>query len=176
LTGSFDRGLHSDLLRALVLHPQRPASLYLGGTAGFFRSRDAGDRWLRLGTGLPDAEVHLLVLVAPSTLVAAVRTASGGSSLWKSPDLGASWQPAENGLPGGAALYQLAADPRRPATLYAATEKGVFVTDDAAASWQPLNAGLPVPVLSLAVDPHDPRQLYAGSLFRGLFTLPRSDR
>jgi hypothetical protein len=68
----------------------------------------------------------------------------------------------------------LAIDPASSATLYVATDHGVFVSDDAAASWQPLDDGLPgLPVSSLAVSSGPPRTVYAAILGAGVFALSR---
>src|SRR5215472_11165581 len=51
--------------------------------------------------------------------------------------------------PEGGRVSALAADPRNPATLYAATGAGIFKTTDGGANWTMLNLSQPGP---LAVD------------------------
>jgi hypothetical protein len=71
-------------------------------------------------------------------------------------------------------VQALAIDPAAPATLYLATDHGVFVTDDAARSWQPLDDGLPgLAVTCLAVPAGLPRSVYAGTDGAGVFGLTR---
>src|SRR5213593_4656623 len=58
----------------------------------------------------------------------------------------------------------LLADPERPETVYAGTDLGLYRTDDAGAKWQrldtPMNGSM---VWSLAIDPVDPRVMFAGT-------------
>jgi photosystem II stability/assembly factor-like uncharacterized protein len=71
--------------------------------------------------------------------------------------------------PEGGVVSALAADPRNPSTLYAATCGGVFKTPDGGANWRPVNSGLgeidcSVPGLgTLAVDPLNTGTVYAVS-------------
>jgi hypothetical protein len=67
-------------------------------------------------------------------------------------------------------VQSLVIDPRRPATVYAGTERdGVFASTDRGSSWRRLARGLlPVAIPSLAVDPDDGR-LYAGTYGGGVF-------
>ena len=68
----------------------------------------------------------------------------------------------------------LAVDPQNPATLYHASERGVFKSTDGGATWSPRNAGFPrqersLYVNVLAMDPTKPKILYAGTQDLGLF-------
>lgn len=71
-------------------------------------------------------------------------------------------------------VLAFAVNPRRPQTLYLACEYGVFKSTNAAGSWQRASKGLPgfkkyKLVGSLALDPRNPQNLYAGALRGGLF-------
>jgi photosystem II stability/assembly factor-like uncharacterized protein len=91
--------------------------------------------------------------------------------VFQSADAGATWTPASGGLPTGVAVYDLAADPAAPGTLYAATSGGVYVTRDGGALWSAINDGLPnLTVWTVAVDPVRPGVVYAGNA-AGLFEL-----
>jgi ligand-binding sensor domain-containing protein len=71
----------------------------------------------------------------------------------------------------GMVVNALLVDPISPTTLYAGTQKGVFVSEDGGISWQPLDASLPsLDVRSLAIDPASGR-LYAGTWGGGVFIL-----
>jgi hypothetical protein len=65
----------------------------------------------------------------------------------------------------------IVAAPAAPTAFYANLEGfGVQRSVDGGVTWTPARRGLaPVPVTTLAVDPHDPRRLYAGSETRGVF-------
>ena len=105
----------------------------------------------------------------------------------KSTDGGASWRPANSGLPrlrvkeptGKWITYTvgvttLVIDPAHPTTLYAAPYgRGIFRSTDAGNSWQSLNAGLSVlDVRALALAATG-RMLYAGTSGGGVVSLRR---
>ena len=58
-------------------------------------------------------------------------------------------------------MSSLATDPRRPATLYAGTPRGVAVSRDRGAHWQRILRE-PRGIETVAVDPHRPGTIWAG--------------
>ena len=96
----------------------------------------------------------------------------GNVTVFKSADGGASWQPADSGLPDDAFVTAIAIDPVHPTTLYAATAgRGVFASTDSGKSWHALNAGLTaLDVSALALDATG-RTLYAGTFRGGVVSL-----
>ena len=115
-----------------------------------------------------DVDVADLLLdpAFPRTLYASDALHGG---VWKSVDAGATWAPASGGLPIAKTFVvgELAADPAT-ATVYLATDRGVFATHDRAATWR-LLPGLPSPVVvSIDADPFRPGVVYAGTT-GGLF-------
>src|SRR5262249_41712812 len=96
-------------------------------------------------------------------------------TLHKSMDGGISWSDLvfkDLGVPA-TCILDFVIDPQRPSNLYAAFEYGgVFKSDDGGASWVSANSGLPpawccvgpsFSAVALAIDPRDPRTLYAVS-------------
>ncbi len=76
--------------------------------------------------------------------------------VFRTHDYGATWQRADGGLPQGAFVRAVRADPVREGLLYAGTEQGVFTSFDDGAHWQPLMLNLPrVPVRDLAIHGTD---------------------
>jgi photosystem II stability/assembly factor-like uncharacterized protein len=66
--------------------------------------------------------------------------------------------------PGGGLVLRIEVDPLSPATLYAATEVGVFKSTNGGGAWTAMNTGLPsLSIRCLAVDPQTPTTLYAGA-------------
>src|SRR2546426_10874837 len=58
----------------------------------------------------------------------------------------------------------LLADPDRPETVYAGTDLGLYRTDDAGAKWERLDTSMNGSMVwSLAIDPVDPRGMFAGT-------------
>ncbi|WP_158913535.1 glycosyl hydrolase [Caulobacter sp. S45] len=71
---------------------------------------------------------------------------------FRTEDFGKTWTPIANGIPEGAYVHVVRADPARKGLLYAGTEQGVFVSFDDGARWRPLRLNLPVvPVHDLVV-------------------------
>ncbi|HEY8020999.1 MAG TPA: hypothetical protein VIH93_07855 [Thermoanaerobaculia bacterium] len=151
-------------LGTVRIDPAHPWLVYVAGDRTF-RSRDGGITF----AGLPvDDGVFDLVLdpAFPRTLYASTGLTG---RLLKSVDAGASWAPASAGLPADPAFQtgELAVDPTTRA-LYAATNRGLYLSRDQGATWQPL-PGLPGPlVYAVAADPFRPGVVYAGTV-AGLF-------
>ncbi len=92
-------------------------------------------------------------MAAAGILAALTRTAAGQTGIWTS------------GGPLGGNVYCLAADPSRPATLYAGTDQGVYKSDDGGTTWRASNSGISsYRVQTIAVDPAAPTTLYVGTI------------
>jgi len=64
--------------------------------------------------------------------------------IYRTRDLGKTWEKTTNGLPAGVYVHVIKEDPVRKGLLFAGTERGVFVSLDDGDSWQPLQLNLPV--------------------------------
>jgi photosystem II stability/assembly factor-like uncharacterized protein len=64
--------------------------------------------------------------------------------IYRTRDLGQSWQPIVNGLPAGVYVHTIKEDPMRKGLLVAGTERGAFISFDDGDLWQPLQLNLPV--------------------------------
>jgi photosystem II stability/assembly factor-like uncharacterized protein len=161
------RPLESERVRmsVLVADPERPSVVYVAGEK-LFKSVDGARTWRPLGRGLEGGVRALAVDPGdPDVLYAATYVRGEGTRLFRSGDGGASWTPAADGLPSYRIVSSLATDPRNPGTVYAGTDRGVYVTRNDGRAWAPMNqglGGLAVPVLDLAVDPRN-GILYAGT-------------
>lgn len=156
------------------------ASTTAGASLGplLYRSGDGGRSWQRRENGLPGPVTRLaLDPERPDVLFAAA-----GDGLFGSSDGGASWQrlpsPATVPASPGSLLWEIVASPVAPLTLYAHLNgfpgEVVYRSRDAGATWQAVGGGSIAPgsfvIRALAVDPHDPRRLLAGTAKRGIFT------
>ena len=65
-------------------------------------------------------------------------------NLYRTHDGGASWTPIANGIPEGAFVNVVRADPKTPGLLYAGTERGVYISFNDGDSWQSLQRNLPI--------------------------------
>ncbi len=88
--------------------------------------------------------------------------------VFASADAGATWTPAEAGLPS-AEVSALAVDPATGGRLLAGTGHGVFASTDRGAHWRASRRGMgDANVTFLAIDPDRPGRVYAGT-DRGVF-------
>ena len=148
-----------------------------GGDPANFLAFDKGDRTIyRLVAGtLPWQPVlHLEsqgdevydLLFDPHTPNRAYAT-TRLSGLGRSSDGGASWTPASSGLPAGAILRGLAADPTPVGALYTGqigAPGRLFTSSNAGSSWSLLNNDLTFTTIhAFAADPTDPNVAYAGA-------------
>lgn len=133
---------------------------------GLLESRDGGKRWVARGRRLPRQDLHALALDPrdPTTLYVWVV----GHGLFKSIDPGGRW----SRLTDARLLVDvegLAVHPKRSSQLYAATSKGVWISDDGGARWRFPEGGLPHRAAGVAIPPWQPDLLFASTL-EGAFT------
>jgi hypothetical protein len=64
--------------------------------------------------------------------------------IYRTRDMGKTWQRITNGLPRNVYVHVVKADPVKPGLLFAGTERGAFVSFDDGGTWQPLQLNLPV--------------------------------
>ncbi len=64
--------------------------------------------------------------------------------IYRTRDLGKTWQRITKGLPAGVYVHTVKEDPMRRGLLFAGTERGAFVSFDDGDSWLPLQLNLPV--------------------------------
>ncbi len=179
------RGLSSAPTDVAVLgaHPVRAGTVYAGGATGLAATRDGGSTWTDVGLPVgPEVPVTAVVFHPrrPDVVFVATRIPfdSGsstnpapprlGDGVYGSIDGGSTWTLLSQGL-GDRHVGALALDPRRTATLYAATEGyGIFRTTDGGKQWNPARSGKTgfgpgqSTVTALTVDPVD-GTLYAAS-------------
>lgn len=127
-------------------------SLYIAGDYLLSRSDDGGVN-LSLVLNSPRNSHPTAVAVDPSspgTVYAGFRDPQGDGVL-KSTDRGRTWRAVRAGLKDRQVL-DLAIDPKRPRTVYAATTTGIYRTDDGGGRWRKAARGLPaIWALSLTV-------------------------
>ena len=147
--------------------PRVKGLLWAGTDDGLVHvSHDGGASWKNVTPpGLPEwAEVRTIELsphAADRVFVAADRHRMDDwrPLAWETDDGGASWRvltDGRNGIPAGVPVRAVREDPERRGLLYAATERGVYVSFDSGARWQPLQQNLPrLPVTDLRVHAGD---------------------
>jgi photosystem II stability/assembly factor-like uncharacterized protein len=134
-------------VRALVVHPRDPDTLYLGNELGVFVSRDGADNWTRLPAPVDGLEVWSLWVSArhPEVLLAGTRP----SRVFRSEDGGRTWVEAATRMNPDCPrilhtrVTTICGDPGDPTRLWAGVEiDGVHRSTDGGRSWEPLGTGL----------------------------------
>ncbi len=63
--------------------------------------------------------------------------------IYRTRDMGRTWEKITNGLPAGVYVHTVREDPERQGMLFAGTERGAFISFDDGDHWQSLQLGLP---------------------------------
>lgn len=136
---------------ALTVSPARPGTLFLANRMGLFRSEDRGTHWEEIGIGrfspLTYARDVTVSPHDPRTMYAALSVAavSDEGSLYRSRDLGETWQRFDRNCPIESTLMVVAPSKTSPERVYCAARRGqVFGTEDGGATWKayPLPEGV----------------------------------
>lgn len=165
-------GQRQPAIRALLVDSSNPRILYAASDlddGGIWKSVDAGATWSVANSGLPSGTGAVTWMYqlpsAPSTLYA-----RAGDQLYKSTNGGETWTvrgtlPAETTSVG---IY--AAD---ASIMYAAQRFGVYRSSDEGSSWalapgyNPIGLPQGTIIISLLVDPTDPRNIVAAAAGNG---------
>ena len=125
-------------------------------------SVDGGALWTDISTGLPDRWITR-VAADPFDVNTIYATCSGFrwdeplAHVYRSTDLGNTWEPISNNLPE-LPVNAFAADPTRPGRYFVGTDAGVFMSKDYGQNWESMNQGLGnVPVTTMKI--HDAEEL-----------------
>ena len=134
----------------------------LDSDGGIFVRADDGEVW----TAVPNPGTRITQLEVAATQPPTLYSASNRDGLFRSGDLGVTWNPINEGL-SSLQMTSLAVDPADPDRLYAGTTKGLYTTDDGGDNWQSL--GLDVYINEFEVGAEGSATLYANNRFIGAF-------
>jgi len=143
------RGLPENAeVRAIVVQPGPPATVYAGTQLGPCRSTDDGESWTLLP--LPGKETVVWSILPHPRDPKTLYVGTHGTTIYRSRDGGASWQELDVPEPDGyvrmdfpGRVVRLTLDPSAPEEIYAALEVGGVVRSlDGGDSWESCNAGL----------------------------------
>jgi photosystem II stability/assembly factor-like uncharacterized protein len=158
----------------------QPHLFYMGTTGGgVWRTEDAGEHWSPLTDGQIGVGSIGAIDVAdsdPNVIYAGTGSAcirgnvSTGRGVWKSTDRGKTWRFV--GLPEAGAIGDIVVHPTNPDLVYVAAlghpfgknpERGVFRSRDGGTTWEKvLFLSDSTGAVSLAMNPANPREIYAG--------------
>ena len=147
---------------------RKPWTIISGSAeSGLYKSTDGGDRWVKLGGGLPEGVVGKIgVAVSPADperVWALVEAADEAGGLYRSDDAGATWRRLETNA--RRRLYQrtwyyqhIVADPRDRNRAYVMNVDN-FRTEDGGSTWQEIKNLPHVDGHDLWINPNDNRIL-----------------
>jgi len=154
----------------LAVVPGNNQIIYAGTEGGVYRSSNGGQKWEARNKGMADTPIYTLAIGSRDGEL--VYAAGKGAEVWKSIDGGSSpWEKLSSGY-FQEAIYALALHPENSQWIYASTnESTVVLSTNGGRDWQLRNWGfayqpLSLKISSLAIDPRDPRIIYAGTGFR----------
>lgn len=158
--------------------PLKFGLLYTGSDDGLVHiTRDGGDTWTRITTGLP-ANLWVSRVQASAHEKARVYVALNGyrfddfnAYLYVSEDFGKNWKKIGLDLPAEP-INVVKEDPANPDILYVGTDHGVYISLDRGATFHSLSAEFPaVPVHDIVVQERD-KDLLIGTHGRSMYKLP----
>ncbi|MFP5257392.1 MAG: WD40/YVTN/BNR-like repeat-containing protein [Acidobacteriota bacterium] len=132
-------------VRSLLIDPDVPATMYLGGVAGgVWKTTNGGTTWTPLTDLLANLAVCSLAMDPKNASVIYAGTGEGyynvdavrGAGIFKTTNAGASWtQLASTANADFYYVNKVVVSPNDSRRLYAATRKGLAVSTDTGASW-----------------------------------------
>lgn len=126
-------GLPSTAVAALTTHADQADTVYAYlPRQGIFRSEDGGDHWRLMDVGPREQIVRLVHSNMPGSMQTGWLFAGTANGVGRSMDRFCGWHDA------GAlkrAITDVAYDPKEPKRVYAATAKGVAVSEDGGEQW-----------------------------------------
>ncbi len=156
-------------VRAVLVHPASPSTIYVGADEGVFKSTDAGATWSdSLGTGMYVASLAGSP-TDPSTVFA-----GAWNRIHKTTDAGATWASVEY----SGVIASLVIDPRKPTVAFAAAEGydywgltpgSLGKSTDGGTNWQPTGPEARDGIRAVAVDAATSSTLYVAT---GLYRWP----
>lgn len=176
LTNNLPSGVVFHTISTLDVSPVNDSYYYAGTDDGrVWTSTTAGASWTDIGAGLPVRSITRVV-ADPVTAGTVYVTLSGFGQdehlphVFMSTDNGAHWTSISGNLPDAPA-NDIVVDPAHPATLYLATDVGVYVSRDLGNYWYPFGVGMPMQTV-FDMFLHAPsRTLYAATHGRSMWKL-----
>lgn len=134
-------------VRALVVDPREPRTLFLGSEQGLFKSTDGADSWSRVESPLNGKQIWSLLLLPSNPEVILAGTCP--PALFRSADGGRTWtEPTTHFVQECPRIIYnrvttLLADPDEPRTIWCGVEiDALWLSKDAGETWEPRGQGL----------------------------------
>jgi uncharacterized repeat protein (TIGR01451 family) len=150
-------------VRAILLDPVTPSTVYIATGFGVSKSTDSGTTWnVPVNNGMTNTNMFAMTMDPTNSSTFFAGTAGG---IFKSVDATNSWVAANTGLNTSFPIDAIAIDSTNHLNLYAASQgAGVFKSTDGGATWAASNSGLTgLTVRSLVIDPSTATTIYAAT-------------
>jgi photosystem II stability/assembly factor-like uncharacterized protein len=160
-------GLHGADVRALIVDPNDPDTLFLGTSSGdIYVSKDGARTWQtpRNGTPFPGYIVDNLLLDRNGRLWAACWGLWDGGVIAVSEDRGKTWKRRDAGLEDFS-VRAIAIDPNDSNFVVVGGLTGVYRSNNAGVTWEKISDQ--VQVESLAIDPRSRDRIFVGTWRQG---------
>lgn len=146
-----------DVPERLVADPDHPGVVYLDNRndSSFQKTIDGGASWTEFAWDIGCRQIAVDPVTIDTLYCAAFHASSGLSAgVYKSTNAGATWGPANNGLPPGVNGTLLLATPN---AVFVAVDDALYRSLDAGASW---TTASPARVYAIAYAPAMPNRIY----------------
>ncbi len=150
---------------ALGVSPRKAGLLWAGTDDGkVWVTEDEGGNWTDLSANLPaPTKDQWIARIEPGhaddqvayLAVSAYQTGNYAPLLYRTADLGRTWQSITGNLPATWPVRVVREDPTNPDLLFAGTEIGLYVSFDRGATWMPFGTLPAVPVDDIRVHPRE---------------------
>ena len=147
-----DRNDKRGVVYTIAPSPLRASMIWVGTDDGLVHvTTDMGSLWTNVTPSAVSAWSRVTMMEA-SHFDAAVAFASVDRHqlqdfdpyIYRTRDMGKTWQLVTRGLPAGVYVHAVKEDPMRRGMLVAGTERGAFISFDEGDNWQPLRLNMPV--------------------------------
>ena len=87
-----------------------------------------------------------------------------GQGVWRSTDGGDNWERVREGIYSEGSVRSLVVHPKDDNVMYAGVDDGIYRSDNRGESWERLDSPMnEIPIWTLAIDPVDPKIIFAGT-------------
>jgi photosystem II stability/assembly factor-like uncharacterized protein len=150
--GQTDRNGKRGVIYTIAPSPLTAATIWIGTDDGYIQlTTDDGASWKNVTPAALTSWSRVTMLEASHFDVNSAYASVDRHQLqdfepyiYRTRDMGKSWQPITAGLPRGVYVHTVKEDPGRRGLLFAGTERGAFLSFDDGDHWQPLQLNLPV--------------------------------
>ena len=161
-----DNGYHT--ITTIAVSPINPDVVIAGTDDGRVHvSENGGNNWSDVSDGIPNRWITR-VAADPFDLNTIYVTVSGFRwdeplpHVFKSVDLGASWQDISGNLPE-IPMNCIILDPNLPNRIFVGSDSGIFFSENGGENWNGISTGMPnVPITDMKIH-NDSRTLYVGT-------------